>query len=77
MESATLEVARSTDSLAQSVRSSRTKAGLSQRDLAIKSGLTERTISGIEQGRASPTFRTLRLLAKALGIEPRRLLDAA
>ena len=52
----------------------RTSAGLSQRDLAQRSGVAASTIARIETGHeAHPS--TARRLAEALGIEPRELMD--
>ena len=43
---------------------------LSQMDLAQKSGIGRDTINRLEKGRQKPTFRTIRKLANALGVEP-------
>jgi len=49
---------------------------LTQRDLAIRSGVTEVTISRIETGRHQATLTTARKLAEALGVEPSALVGA-
>lgn len=47
----------------------RERQGLSQADLAERSGVTQATISNLETGRAA-RFVTMRKLAEALGVEP-------
>ncbi len=51
---------------------------MTQQDLAGQAGLTLTTISRLENGRTRPRPRTIRVLAKALDVEPaelRRLLE--
>lgn len=45
----------------------RTAAGLSQQQLARKSGISQEAISLLERGGGNPTIRTLERLARALG----------
>ncbi len=52
----------------------RTKLNLTQEELADKSGISVRTIQRIESG-IEPKGQTLKLLAKALGIEEKELLE--
>jgi len=47
----------------------RTKKALSQRDLAEKSGIAHATICRLEIGKQKPTFKTIRKLAEALGVD--------
>ena len=47
---------------------------LSQRDLAEKAGVNAVTIARLEGGKQEPTFRTIRKLAAALGVEPGELV---
>ena len=47
----------------------REQAGYSQQDLADESGVSQHTISEIELGRRKPQGRTLRKLARVLGVE--------
>jgi ribosome-binding protein aMBF1 (putative translation factor) len=47
---------------------------LSQQDLAVKSGVTEATISRIANGHPAPRPSTVRELAQALGVSPVWLL---
>ena len=51
------------------VRSARTKAGLSQRDLARRAGTAQSVVARIEQGATSPTWETLTRLLTAAGFE--------
>lgn len=51
------------------VRTARRRAGLTQRELARRSGIPQPTISRIERGLISPTFDTLRPLIEAAGME--------
>lgn len=46
----------------------RKAAGLTQEQLAERSGLSQQYISGLEQGRRNPTVVTLYELATALGV---------
>ena len=51
------------------LRACRTSAGLSQEELAERSGLSARAISNLERGRARRPYRTtLHRLADALGL---------
>lgn len=47
------------------LRYARRRAGLSQRQLAERTGVAQPTIARIERGRASPRFDTLDLLLEA------------
>ena len=47
----------------------RRRAGLSQRELARKSGIPQSSISRIERGLISPTVDTLERLIRACGME--------
>lgn len=46
---------------------------LTQRELAEKSGVGVATIARVEKGKHQPTFRTIKRLAAALGIDPSEL----
>ena len=52
------------------VSETRRDLGLSQRQLALRSGMTQAAVSRIERGKVSPSFRTLRQLMLAMGREP-------
>lgn len=51
------------------LRSARTRAGLSQRHLGLRSGVTQTSISQIESGKTSPRFATLDQLLATCGFE--------
>jgi transcriptional regulator with XRE-family HTH domain len=51
------------------VRETRARRGLSQEQLGFRSGLHRNYVGAIERGEINPTFRTLRLLTRGLGIE--------
>lgn len=57
------------------VRFARSRAELTQRQLAAKSGVPQETIARIERGRADPRLKTLDRLLEACGygleVEPR------
>lgn len=65
--------------LGEKIRSTRTKIGMTQAQLANKVGVVESYISKIENGRLpySPSAQTLRLLAKELELDPLDLLSLA
>jgi len=48
----------------------RLKQFISQEDLAKKTGIAASTINRLENGKQKPTFKTIRKLAVALGVEP-------
>jgi len=54
--------------LGESIRSLRKKQGLTQEQLAERSGLDSTYISGIERGIRNPSFKSLVSLAKGFGI---------
>ncbi|MFC2044058.1 helix-turn-helix transcriptional regulator [Chloroflexota bacterium] len=54
----------------KSLKELRLKHYLSQAELARKAGLSTATINRLENGRRKPNFHTIRVLAKALGVEP-------
>lgn len=56
--------------LGRSIRNARINCGLTQQDLAHKVGITVRSVSGWECGKAIPHLGTLAALARALGREP-------
>jgi transcriptional regulator with XRE-family HTH domain len=51
--------------------------GLTQEQLAEKSGLSQQYISGLEQGKRNPTIVTVFEVATALGVGHLELLTAA
>ena len=50
------------------VKMARRRAGLSQRELARRSGVAQPTVSRVESGRMSPTFDTLNAMVRACGM---------
>ena len=48
----------------------RIKAVLSQEDLAKLANISAATVNRLEQCKQKPNFKTIRKLAKALGIKP-------
>jgi transcriptional regulator with XRE-family HTH domain len=50
--------------------------GISQRDLALRAGIGQRTVSNLEQGRNQPTWKIAISLAGALDVDCRAFLEA-
>jgi transcriptional regulator with XRE-family HTH domain len=48
---------------------------ITQEELASASGLTVATVSRLERGKAKPTLKTIRRLAKALEVNPQDLRE--
>lgn len=59
------------------IKFERQKKGLSQEDLALKSGLSRNAIWKIESGRVSPTIDSLEKIADALGMDFATLTDVS
>lgn len=57
-----------------SIRELRESAGISQQQLAAKTGMTQGYISQIESGSRQPSIGTLRQLSRALGCKQSKLL---
>jgi len=55
----------------------RRDAGLSQEELAHRSGLHRTYVGGVERGERNPTLTTLLALARGLGLNPSVLLERA
>lgn len=53
------------------VREARTRAGLSQRELANRAGTAQSVVARVERGQTSPTLETLRRLLVASGFNLR------
>ncbi len=43
---------------------------ITQAELATKAGITTETVNRLERGNRKPSFKTIRKLAEALGVEP-------
>jgi transcriptional regulator with XRE-family HTH domain len=56
--------------LGQILRDARRRAGVSQRRLAIRTGIAAPSISRIENGHESPSFERFAACLQALGFEP-------
>ncbi len=52
----------------KAVRKARTAAGLTQEDLADRSGLDRSYIGGVERGERNPTLTVIEKIADGLGI---------
>jgi transcriptional regulator with XRE-family HTH domain len=59
----------------RNVKRVRQEKGLTQEQLAERSGFSQQYISGLEQGRRNPTIVTLYELALALGVDYLELLS--
>jgi len=57
------------------LRTARTRAGLSQRDLARRAGTAQSVVARIEGGRTSPTWDTFSRLLAAAGFDMRAGLE--
>lgn len=58
----------------QALRTIRTRAGLTQEQLAAASGATFGTINRLENGHIEPTLSTVQKIADALQVAPTELL---
>ena len=56
------------------VKRKRARALLTQQELAERAGIGLTTLNRIENDHAEPHFRTIRKLAKALGVDPAILI---
>jgi transcriptional regulator with XRE-family HTH domain len=59
------------------VRKARTAAGLTQEDLADRSGLDRSYIGGVERGERNPTLSVIEKIADGLGISLAELFSYA
>ncbi len=64
------------DHLAVALREYRERKKLTQKDLAQLCGVTQTTISEIENGKANPTIDVLARISEALAVPPSALLGA-
>ena len=58
------------------VRRARTAEGLTQEELAERSGFSQQYLSGLEQGKRNPTIVSIYELAQALGVTHESLVRA-
>ena len=56
------------------VKKAREQALLTQEELAERAGIGTATLNRIEKDRVEPHFRTIRKIAKALGIDAKELI---
>jgi transcriptional regulator with XRE-family HTH domain len=56
------------------VKRARTAAGLTQEQLAERSGFSQQYISGLEQGKRNPTIVSIFEIAQALGVPHEQLV---
>ena len=63
--------------LSECLRSARRDLGWTQQQVAHKVGITVRSVSGWERGKAIPHLETLAALARTLGQEPQRFIASA
>ena len=61
------EATRAEFEVTRALIAARLEAGMTQKELAVKSGIRQSNISRIENGTCSPTISTLQALAKGLG----------
>ena len=55
-------------SIIQAIIDARKNAGMTQKDLAEKTGITQGDISRLENGSANPSLKTLQRLAEGMGM---------
>lgn len=55
-------------SIIQAMLDARKASGLTQKDLAEKTGITQADISRLENGNANPSLKTLQRLAEGMGM---------
>jgi transcriptional regulator with XRE-family HTH domain len=67
----------STTKLSARIRTARQDRGWTQREVAHKAGITVRSVSGWERGKAIPHLGKLEALARALGQEPQPFTTSA
>lgn len=56
-------------SIIQAIIDARKEIGITQKELSERTGITQADISKLETGNANPSLRTLRRLAKGLGMK--------
>lgn len=60
--------------IGENLKKVRTRRLLTQEELAERAGVSAATIVNIERNNQEPHFRTIRKVAKALGVDPAELL---
>ena len=59
------------------IRNARISAGMTQEELAERSGFSQQYISGLERGKRNPTIVSVYELSLALGVSHEQLVDAS
>lgn len=62
--------------LARNLRHLRVATGVSQEELAARAGLHRTYISSVERGQRNVSLENIFAIARALGCDPRELIDA-
>ncbi len=62
------------EAVGRNFASLRKAAGLTQEEVAERSGLSQQYISDLERGKRNPTVESLVALARAMRVEPRDFL---
>ncbi len=60
----------------KAIRELRGRSGMSQEDLAYKTGLNRTYIGSLERGERNVSILNIRILANALGVSPGQLANA-
>ena len=60
----------------ENIRRARLAAGMTQEELAERSGFSQQYISGLERGKRNPTVVSVFELAQALGVRHEELVTA-
>jgi transcriptional regulator with XRE-family HTH domain len=63
--------------LGEAVRRRRRELGLTQEELALRSGLHQRWISNVENGKRNPSYSSIGRLAAGLELAPSELMASA
>jgi transcriptional regulator with XRE-family HTH domain len=63
--------------LGRAVRDLRGRRGISQEELALRSGVHRTYLGGIERGHRNPSYTNLRRIADALSVRPSELVMRA
>ena len=58
------------------VKNARIAAGMTQEELAVRSGFSQQYISGLERGKRNPTIVSIYELGQALGVSHEQLVAA-
>ena len=58
------------------IREARIAAGMSQADVALKSGIPKARLSRYENNHVMPTLESLAAICAAIGVRPGKLVDA-